>query len=151
MIRMTPTTRPTNRPPVVGKRAGRRRDRLLAGERAGDRHRRHDHEEAADEHRDRTGDVVEEGVAGEAGEGRAVVAGLRGVGIEHLGEAVRPGIGHRGDRGRIDHGDRGPAEDHQRQDQDGEHRHLDLARLDLLADIFRRAADHQAGDEDRRG
>ena len=38
---------------------------------------------------------------------------------------------------------------HQRQDQDGEHRHLDLLGLDLLADIFRRAADHQAGDEDR--
>ena len=36
-----------------------------------------------------------------------------------------------------------------RQHQDGQHRHLDLARLDLLADIFRRAADHQAGDEDR--
>ncbi len=45
--------------------------------------------------------------------------------------------------------DRGPAEIHQRQHQNGKHRHLDLARLDLLADIFRRAADHQAGDEDR--
>jgi hypothetical protein len=33
--------------------------------------------------------------------------------------------------------------------QDGEHGHLHLARLDLLAEIFRRAADHQAGDEDR--
>jgi hypothetical protein len=33
--------------------------------------------------------------------------------------------------------------------QDRQHRHLDLARLDFLADIFRRAADHQSGDEDR--
>ena len=33
-------------------------------------------------------------------------------------------------------------------DQEGEHRHLDLARLDLLAEIFRRAADHQPGEED---
>ena len=44
---------------------------------------------------------------------------------------------------------RGEAQDRQRQDQDGEHRHLDFLRLDLLAEIFRRAADHQAGDEHR--
>ena len=62
---------------------------------------------------------------------------------------MRPGIGDRGDR-RRDHGrDRRPAEIHQRQDEDGEHGHLDFLRLDLLADIFGRAADHQAGHEDR--
>src|SRR5208282_4747043 len=54
-----------------------------------------------------------------------------------------------GDGGRHQHGDGGPAEVHQRQDEDGEHRHLDLLRLDLLTDVFGRAADHQAGDEDR--
>ena len=43
--------------------------------------------------------------------------------------------------------DRGEAQDGQRQDQDGEHRHLDLLGLDLLAEILRRAADHQPGDE----
>ena len=37
----------------------------------------------------------------------------------------------------------------ERQDQDGERRHLDLVLLDLLAQIFGRAPDHQAGDEDR--
>ena len=150
-IRITPTSRPTNRPPVVGKVPADGGTDLLGRERAGDRHGRDDHPEAADQHRDGAGDVVEERVAGQAGEGRAVVAGLRGVGVEHLGEAVRAGIGHRGDRRRDHHGDRGPAEIHQRQDQDGEHRHLDLLGLDLLADIFGRAADHQAGDEDRRG
>ena len=40
----------------------------------------------------------------------------------------------------------------QRQHQDGKDRHLDLLSLDLLAEIFRRAADHQArhehGDDD---
>ena len=36
-----------------------------------------------------------------------------------------------------------------RQAQDGEHRHLDLLRLDLLAQVLRRAPDHQAGDEHR--
>ncbi len=41
------------------------------------------------------------------------------------------------------------AEHHERQAEDGEHRHLDLLGLDLLAEVFRRAPDHQAGDEDR--
>ena len=35
----------------------------------------------------------------------------------------------------------------QRQDQDREHRHLDLLGLDLLAQVLRRAADHEPGDE----
>src|SRR6202167_2139196 len=131
------------------QRASGGRNRLLARERACQRHRRHDHEEAADEHRARQGQVEEEGVAGEAGERRAVIARRRGIGIERLGKAVRSGICHRGHRRRIDDGDGGPAQIHQRQHQDGEHRHLDFARLDLLADIFRGAADHQAGDEDR--
>ena len=82
-----------------GEGSGGRRHRFLGGERAGDRHRRNDHPEAADQHRDGAGDVVEEDVAGEAGEGRTVVAGLRDVGVENFGEAVRPGIGHRGDAG----------------------------------------------------
>src|SRR6201991_3116646 len=131
------------------QRAGRWRDGFLARQRTRKRHRRHDHEEAADEHRACQREVVEEGIAGEAGEGRTVVAGRRGEGIEHFGKTVRTGIGHRGHRRRHHHGDRGPAEIHQRQHQDGEHRHLDLARFDLLADIFRRAADHQPGDKDR--
>src|SRR5882757_5561564 len=75
--------------------AGRGRDRFLAGERARQRHRRHDHEEAADEHRTGERKIVEEGVAGEPGERRAVIAGRRGEGIEHFGKAVRAGIGHR--------------------------------------------------------
>ena len=83
------------------------------------------------------------------GEGAAVVAGARGVGVENLAEAVRSGIGGTGEAGRHHRRERGEAEDRQRQDQDGEHRHLDLLRLDLLAEIFRRAADHQPGDEHR--
>ena len=35
------------------------------------------------------------------------------------------------------------------QHQHRQHRHLDFFLLDLLAEIFRRAAHHQAGDEDR--
>src|SRR4030088_1808789 len=131
------------------QRAGGRRDRLLARQGARQRHRRDDHEEAADEQRTGERKIVEEGVAGEPGERRAVIAGCRGEGIEHFGKAVRAGIGHRRHRRRQHHGHRGPAEIHQRQHQDREHRHLDLAGLDLLADIFRGTADHQPGDEDR--
>ena len=40
------------------------------------------------------------------------------------------------------------AEDDERQDQQREHGELHLPRLDLLAEIFGRAADHQPGDED---
>src|SRR6266850_2377174 len=70
------------------QRAGRGRDRLLGGKRARQRHRRHDHEEAADEHRTGERQIVEEGIAGQAAEGRAVVAGRGREGIQHLGEPV---------------------------------------------------------------
>src|ERR1019366_4210495 len=94
-------------------------------------------------------DRSEQGVAGEPSERRAIIASLRDIGVQDFGETMRPSIRHRGNSCRIDNGDSGPTKIHQRQHQDREHRHLDFARLDLLADIFRRAADHQASDEDR--
>src|SRR5664279_2230214 len=72
--------------------AGRRGDALFLRERAGDRHGRDDHEEAPDEHRDRAGDVEEHRVGRNTREGRSVIAGARGVQIEHLQEAVRARI-----------------------------------------------------------
>ena len=72
-----------------GERAQRRRDAALGGHRAGDGQDRDDHREAADEHGQPAGHVVEGRVAGQAGEGRAVVARLAGVGVEDLAEAVR--------------------------------------------------------------
>ena len=44
--------------------------------------------------------------------------------------------------------DGGEAEDRQRQDQHRQHGEFHLAAFDLLAEKLRRAADHQAGDED---
>src|SRR5882672_8643935 len=128
---------------------GRRRNRFLGCQRSRQRHRRHDHEEAAEEHRTGPCEIVEEGVACEATERRAVVAGLRGEGIEHLGEAVRTGVGHRRHCRRHYNSYRGPTEIEQRQYEHGQHRHLDFPRLDFLADIFRRAANHQTRHEDR--
>ncbi len=58
--------------------------------------------------------------------------------VERSGQ---PGLGHRRDRGE--------PEDDERQHRDRKHRELDLARLDLLADIFGRTPDHQTGHENR--
>ena len=148
-IRMTPTSRPTKSPPWVGKVPADAGTRLLGRERAGDGERRDDDEEAPHQHRDPERQVVPGRVAGQPAEGRAVVRRRRGVGVEDLREAVRAGVGDRGDRVRQHDGDGGEAEHGERQRQDREHGHLDLARLDLLADVFRRAPDHQPGDEDR--
>ena len=54
-----------------------------------------------------------------------------------------------GDRERQHRRNGGEAEDGQRQDQHRQHGVLHLAAFDLLAEQFRRAADHQPGDEDR--
>ena len=91
-IRTTPTSRPTNSAPSVGKVPCEACSVFLPASAAGDRQHRHDDEEAADEHRERQGQVVEGGVAGEPGEGAAVVGGGRGEGVEHLAEAVRAGV-----------------------------------------------------------
>src|SRR5215831_10092661 len=71
---------------AAGRRegSGGSRDRLLGCERAGDRHCRNDHPEAADEHRDCPREIVEHRVGGDASESRSVVAGARSVEIEHL-------------------------------------------------------------------
>src|SRR5664280_2796531 len=74
------------------ERADGGRHRFLFHERAGDRHGRDDHEEAADKHRNRAGDVEEHRVGRNAREGRSVIAGARGVQIEHLREPVRTRI-----------------------------------------------------------
>ena len=81
-IRITPTSRPTNSGPWVGKVPAEGGTLRLGGERAGDRHHRHDVAEAAEQHGDAERGVVPGRVGGEAGEGRAVVAGRRGVGVE---------------------------------------------------------------------
>ena len=47
------------------------------------------------------------------------------------------------------HGDRGADDDERARNQHDEARHLHLVRFDLLAEIFRRAADHEPGDEHR--
>ena len=47
------------------------------------------------------------------------------------------------------HEDGGEREDDEREDERVEHGHLHVVGFDLLAQVLRRAADHQSGDEDR--
>src|SRR5664280_3067423 len=68
------------------------RDPLLAAQRAGDGQDRDHQGEPADQHADALRGVVPVGVATETGEGRAVVVGGRGVGVDDLGETVGPRV-----------------------------------------------------------
>ena len=130
-----------------GEGAGRRRHDLLGDKRAGHRHHRNDDEVATNQHVETAGRVVPKGVSGDAGEGRAVISGLRRVEVQSLAESVRARIRHARHPEREHHRRSREAEHPERQHQDGQHGHLDLLRLDLLAEIFRRAADHETGDE----
>ena len=69
--------------------------------------------------------------------------------VDDLGQAVRAAVVHAVERGLQQHRGAGEAEHDQRIDEHREHRELHLARFDLLAEIFGRAADHQPRDEHR--
>src|SRR5204862_425471 len=78
-----------------GARAGRRV--LLRREAASDRQHGDDDEETTDPHRDAEQGIVERRPRGEPGEGRAVVRGGGGAGVEDLRKAVRPLVERPGD------------------------------------------------------
>ena len=78
-----------------------------------------------------------------------LLALVEAIGVDDLRKPVRPRVVEAVERGLQQHRGGGEAEHDERVDQHREHRELHLARLDLLAEIFGRASDHQAGDEDR--
>jgi hypothetical protein len=102
--------KPDEEPAMRREGARRCRHDLLGGERAGDRQHRHDHQEAADQHREAQRRIVEERVGAQPGEGAAVIAGGGDIGVERLAEAVRSGIGEPGEPRRHDDGDRREAQ-----------------------------------------
>ena len=146
---ITPTKQANEQRAVGRKRPGRRRDLLLRRQRAGQGQHRHDIGEAAEQHREAERRVEPERVAVQAGEGRAIVGVGRRIGVEDLGEAVRAAVAETVERGLQQHRRAREAEHHQRIDQHRQHRELHFAHLDLLAEIFGRAPDHQSGDEHR--
>ena len=145
----TPIRRTVHRGPGRRERPERGRHAALGRHGSGDRKDRNDHPVATDEHRQAAGHVVERRVPGQPGERRAVVAGLARERVEDLAEAVRPDVERAGGALGQDARERGEAEDADAQDEGDEHRHLDLERLDLLAEVLGRAPDHLPGDEDR--
>ena len=94
-------------------------------------------------------EVIEGRIDREAAEGRAVVARARRVGVEDLGEAVRPAVREAGQADRQGYRDRAEGEDEEVGRYDREHRELDLPRLDLLAEVLGASAHHEPRDEDR--
>src|SRR5215813_1121630 len=113
--------------PAIGREGTQsRRDRFLAHHRAGNCERGHDHREASEEHGDAHRDVVPT-VAAQAGERRAVVAGAAGKRIDDLGQAVGPVVAGRREPVFGDAGPGGEAENDEWEDEDVEHRELDLA------------------------
>ena len=99
MMTMTPMVRPTNMPLSVRKVPSDAGTTFLAASDATERQGRDHDAEPADQHVDGADDVVEGGVAGQAGHGRAVVVGLRGEAVEDLGEPVRTGVERAGPPG----------------------------------------------------
>src|SRR3984885_4918795 len=133
--------------PVGGQSAGGRLDALLLGEGSCDGQHRNDEGKAPEPHGHGQQRVIERRVGRKAGEGAAVVVCHRRQGVENLRKAMRAGVehprlarlGHRRDRG---------ADQHQeRRHQNHDRGHFHFERLDLLADVFRRATDHQSRDE----
>ena len=146
---MTATRRPDEQRTVGRERPRRGRDFLLRRQGAGQGQHGHDVGEAAEQHREAQRRVEPEGIAVQAGEGRAVVGVGRSVGVDDLGEAVRAAVAQTVERGLEQHRRAREPEHHKRIDEHRQHRELHLAHLDLLAEVLGRAADHQPGDKDR--
>ncbi len=148
-INVTPATMPTNCGRWVGSVPTDSGVLPCAGKRSGQREHEDDRQEPAEHHRQAECGVVPNGVHADAREGRAVVVGRGGERVEHLRKAVRAGVEHACALAGHRHRDGGSCQHEQRGDQEVRCGELDLARSDLLAEVLRCAADHQAGDEHR--
>src|ERR1035437_7981448 len=136
--------------PVHGKGSDGLRHFLLRRKRSRDAQQGDDHQEAAEEHREAQGHVVEVRVRVQPGEGATVVPRGAREGVEDLGEPVRPRVVQAGQARLRGGSERGSHQDREGQDEHREHRELHFLGLDLLAEVLGRPPDHEAGDEDRK-
>ena len=142
-----PTSSTTNVKPLTGKVPALAGTIFLLRERPGEREQRHNHAEPAEQHVKAERRVIPRRVGVEAGEGAAVVARAGSVGVKHFAQAVRAvvvqaglaPVAHRRP-GRETENDEGENDERQQ-------RHFHVVGLDFFAEIFRRAPDHQPGDE----
>src|SRR6478609_10648516 len=132
---------------VRPQRSCRERHGALLAHARSKRKRGDQRHEAGDEHRDAAGDRVVRRAGGEPRERRPVVVPLREVRVEDLAEPVGTGVQRPREARRRHHRDRGERERHEERDEHRDHDDLDLARGDLLAEVLRRASDHQTADE----
>src|ERR1035441_4102984 len=135
---------------TVGREGtGRDRHQFLLRQAARGGEQGNQHQEAPAEHGEPERGIEVHGVGVESGEGAAVVADPAGVGVQHLAQSVRAIIVHAALHGGLADAYGRKAEDAHRQHEHGEHDHLDFFLLDLFSQVFRSAAHHQSGDEDR--
>jgi len=86
----------------------------------------------------------------QAAERRAVVAGRRDVGVEHLGQAVRPWVRDTQSAKGFNDSNGRETKDGERQNKNRQHGHLDVIRFNFLAQVLWSPANHQPCDEDRK-
>src|ERR1019366_7877592 len=134
---------------VGGEGAGRDGHQFLLRQAAGGGEQRNQHQEAPAEHGESNRRIEVHGVGVDSGERAAVVAYAAGVGVQHLAQSVRAIIAQAALHGGLVDAHGRKAEDADREHEHGEHDHLDFLLLDLLPQIFRGAAHHQSGDENR--
>src|ERR1039458_7477593 len=92
------------------KRPQRLRNIFFLRQIAGDSQHGNDHEEPAKQHVEPDGRVVPERVGAEPAKGGAVIAGPGNKCVQHLAEAVRPGIGDAGSPKSMDRGNSGESD-----------------------------------------
>src|SRR5580704_10611886 len=116
---------------------------------ARDGHDRNDHEKSAEELRSTGRRVVPESIWVQPPESRTIVGRGGNVGVQDLCQPMWARIRDTRRSVRLDDGYGREAQDCKRQDEYCQHGHLDVVRLDFLAQILRGTADHQAGDKYR--
>src|SRR3984957_5278329 len=131
------------------KSSNRRRHVFLTRQVARDPQHRDDHQEAPRRHGVPSGRGLRAPFRPGAGKGGAVVAGSGYKRVQNFGQSMRPGICNSRRSKSFDARNRRKHQDHQREYQRHQHRHLYVISFDLLAQIFWRAPHHQAGNEDR--
>src|ERR1017187_4841067 len=134
---------------VGGEGAGRDRHQLLLRQAACRREQGNQHQEAPAEHGESNRRIEVHSVGTDSAERAAVVAYAAGVGVQHLAQSVRATIAQAALHGGLVDAHGRETEDADRQHEHGQHDHLDFLLLDLLPQIFRGAAHHQSGDENR--
>src|SRR6266850_5783813 len=139
--------------------AARHRYKFFCGQTPGDRKSRYDEKEPGNQHVDTDHQVVPGSIGADSGKSASVVAGPAGKRVEDFGESMRPAVVEIPDRRTVravpisilgkwnHHADGRENEKSERRSKYGDDGHLDFLLLDLLTDIFGRAADHQSSDE----